>query len=101
MSLEHSPSRSDGVATADTGGSTGATGNPEFFWFALIDEKEAAEYLDLTDRTLQKYRQTGGGPKFCRLSARSIKYRRHDLRIWSEAKLRASTSDPGPDAAAA
>jgi hypothetical protein len=65
------------------------------YWFALIDEKEAAEFLDLTDRTLQKYRQSGGGPKFCRLSARCIKYRRHDLRLWAEAALRSSTSDTG------
>ena len=65
------------------------------YWFSLIGEKEAASFLDLTDRTLQKYRQAGGAPKFCRLSARSIKYRRYDLRLWSEAKLRTSTSDPG------
>ena len=69
------------------------------YWFALIGEQNAAEFLDLTDRTLQKYRQTGDGPKFCRLSARSIKYRRYDLRLWSEARLRSSTSDPGPAAA--
>ena len=69
------------------------------YWFSLISEKEAASFLDLTDRTLQKYRQTGGGAKFCRLSARSIKYRRYDLRLWSEARLRASTSDPGAEAA--
>ncbi len=71
------------------------------YWFSLISEQEAAEFVDLTDRTLQKYRQSGGGPKFCRLSARSIKYRRHDLRLWSEAALRSSTSDPGPVAASA
>ena len=71
------------------------------YWFSLIDEQDAASFLDLTDRTLQKYRQAGGGPKFCRLSARSIKYRRYDLRLWSEARLRASTSDIGPEASAA
>ena len=71
------------------------------YWFALIGEQDAADFLNLTDRTLQKYRQTGGGPKFCRLSARSIKYRRHDLRLWSEVKLRASTSDIDPEASAA
>ena len=71
------------------------------YWFSLIGEKKAAIFLDLTDRTLQKYRQVGAGPIFCRLSARSIKYRRHDLRLWSEAKLRTSTSDIGPKASAA
>lgn len=71
------------------------------YWFSLIGEQEAASFLDLTDRTLQKYRQAGGGPRFCRLSARSIKYRRYDLRLWSEARLRASTSDIGPEVSAA
>ncbi len=70
------------------------------YWFSLIGEQEAASFLDLTDRTLQKYRQAGGGPKFCRLSARSIKYRRYDLRLWSETRLRASTSDPDPEVSA-
>ena len=32
------------------------------YWFALIDEREAAVFLDLTDRTLQTKRQKGGGP---------------------------------------
>ncbi len=76
------------------------SGDPDY-WFSLVGEQEAASFLDLTDRTLQKYRQVGGGPKFCRLSARSIKYRRYDLRFWSETRLRASTSDIGPKASAA
>ena len=41
-------------------------GNADY-WFSLIGEQEAASFLDLTDRTLQKYRRAGGGPKFCRL----------------------------------
>ena len=63
------------------------------YWFALIGEKPAAEYLGLVDRTMQKYRQKGGGPPFVRISSRSIKYRRIDLRRWSEDRLRSSTSD--------
>ncbi len=88
------------VANAGEAAAMPGYGDAEY-WFALIDEQEAAEFVDLTDRTLQKYRQSGGGPKFCRLSARCIKYRRHDLRLWSEGKLRASTSDLGPEANAA
>lgn len=45
------------------------------YWFQLIDEKPAADFLDLTDRTLQKFRQQGGGPPFVRISSRCIKYR--------------------------
>ena len=69
------------------------------FWFELVDERVAGVFVDLKPRTLQAYRQRGGGPRFCRVSSRCIKYRRIDLRTWSEARLRTSTSDPGQAAA--
>ena len=85
------------------GGTAGAghNGGPALdaaFWYGLIDEKAMADFLDVTDRSLQKWRQTGNGPKFVRLSARCVKYRRIDGREYSEARLRSSTSDPGPGA---
>ena len=70
------------------------------YWFALIDETEAAEFLGLVDRTLQKMRQRGGGPRFVRLSSRCVRYRRDDLRQWADARVRTSTSDTGSEAAA-
>ena len=73
--------------------------NPEF-WFGLINEKAMAEFMDLTDRTLQKWRRTGEGPRFVRISSRCVKYRRIDGREYSESRLRVSTADPGPKAAA-
>ncbi len=33
------------------------------FWNCLINEKVAAKYLGLTDRTMQVFRQRGGGPR--------------------------------------
>lgn len=63
------------------------------YWFQLINEKPAADFLDLTDRTLQKYRQQGGGPPFVRISSRCVRYRRVDLRRWAEDRLRSSTSE--------
>ena len=69
------------------------------YWYGLIDENEAAEFLDVHTRTMQALRQRGGGPRFVRLSARCVKYRRIDLRAHSEARLRLSTSDPGVEAA--
>ncbi len=69
------------------------------FWFPLIDEKEAAEFLDLTPRSMQAMRQRGGGPKFIRLSSRCIRYTRTLLKSWADARLRSSTSDPGEAAA--
>ena len=71
----------------------------EGYWHELITEEPAAEFLNLTRRKMQKDRQDGVGPKFIRLSARCIRYRRADLRAWAEARLRKSTSDPGSAAA--
>lgn len=67
------------------------------YWLSLIDEKEAADFLHVTTRTVQNLRQRGGGPRFMRLSARCIRYTRAHLRSWAEEHVRASTSDPGPD----
>ena len=65
------------------------------YWHALINEKEAGAFLDLTDRAMQAYRQRGDGCQFIRLSSRCIRYRRTDLKAWAEARMRSSTSDPG------
>ena len=73
--------------------------NDPGYWHSLIDEKEAGEFLGLSDRAMQKYRQTGGGSPFIRISSRCIRYRRADLRAWADARMRSSTSDP--DVAAA
>ena len=65
-------------------------------WHSLIDEKVAAEFLDLKPRTLQDWRQRHStGPPYVRISSRCVKYRRIDLYRWAEARLRKSTSDPG------
>lgn len=95
MSLEHSPARAGNGVTSG--------GNPDDpdYWFKLIDEVVAAEFLDVTPRKMQADRQKGGGARYVRLSSRCIKYRRHDLREYSEARLRSSTSDTGPEAPAA
>lgn len=81
-----------------TGPLTTATGDADY-WYALIDEHAAAEFQNVTARKMQADRQKGGGPHFVRLSVRCIKYRRIDLRAYAEARLRASTSDPGAAAA--
>jgi predicted DNA-binding transcriptional regulator AlpA len=58
----------------------------------LIGENEAAAFLGYSVRALQNWRVRGGGPRFVKVSARSIRYRRRDLIAWSEAHLRAHTS---------
>ena len=61
----------------------------------LLTETEAANILGFSIRTLQKWRSQGGGPRFVRVSARAIRYRRTDLDQWIESRLRLSTSDHG------
>ena len=65
------------------------------YWHELIPETEAADFLDLTPRSMQAMRQRGGGPKFIRLSSRCIRYTRTLLKAWADARMRSSTSDPG------
>ncbi len=69
------------------------------FWHELIPETEAADFLDVTPRALQSWRQRGCGPPFFRISARCVKYTRFRCKAWYDARLRSSTSDPGEGAA--
>ena len=73
--------------------------NAPAFWHELIPETEAADFLDLTPRSMQGMRQRGGGPPFFRLSARCVKYTRHRLKRWYDARIRTSTSDSSQAAA--
>jgi len=59
----------------------------------LVREQEAANFLGYSVRALQNWRIRGGGPKFVRVSARSIRYRRRDLIAWTEERLRSNTSE--------
>ncbi|MCJ9430757.1 helix-turn-helix transcriptional regulator [Kordiimonas marina] len=63
----------------------------------LINEKEAAAYVGHTVRCLQNWRLRGGGPRFVKVSARSVRYRRRDLEDWIESKLVSSTSEATND----
>lgn len=61
----------------------------------LLTETDAAELLQLTPRALQAWRYQGRGPRFVKISARAVRYRREDLEQWIRHRLRSSTSDPG------
>lgn len=62
------------------------------YYECLINEIEAAKFLGYSVRALQNWRVRGGGPKFVKVSARSIRYRRIDLKAWIEARLQSNTS---------
>lgn len=45
----------------------------------LLTQKQAAEFLSISHRTLENYRLTGEGPKWVRLGRRLIRYRMEDI----------------------
>jgi len=99
MSLEHHPARNNPSATViDDGLARGPPDDPNF-WESLINEKRAGDFLGLSDRAMQKMRQTGGGPRYVHISSRCLRYRRIDLKAWADSRMRSSTSDPGRVAA--
>ena len=58
-----------------------------------LTNDEAAEYLRLSPRTLEKQRVIGGGPKF-RKFGRRVMYAVADLDAWAADRSFDSTSDP-------
>ena len=59
-----------------------------------LSTREAAEYLGLSPRTLDRYRVSGDGPVFHRFGGR-VRYTRSDLDAWAVARRRVSTADDG------
>jgi len=55
---------------------------------------EAARFLSLSDRTLEKHRTYGTGPAYRKLGGRVV-YALEDLQAWAERGAKTSTSDPG------
>ena len=74
MSFEHSPGRAHN--------------------YAFAGQKQVAEYLGLSARTLERLRLTGGGPPF-RKFGRRVLYQWSEVLEWADGKRRTSTSDTG------
>ena len=55
---------------------------------------EAARFLGLSGRTLEKHRYFGSGPAYRRIGGRVV-YSVDDLRAWAALGTKYSTSDPG------
>ena len=58
-----------------------------------LTNNEAAEFLRLSPRTLEKQRVIGGGPRF-RKFGRRVMYAVADLKAWADARSFEMTSDP-------
>lgn len=59
----------------------------------FLRTKEAAEFLSLSARTLEKHRTYGTGPSYRKLGGRVV-YAIDDLEAWAERGAVTSTSDP-------
>ena len=55
---------------------------------------EAARFLSLSGRTLEKHRIYGTGPKYRKIGGRVV-YALDDLQAWANLGAKNSTSDPG------
>jgi predicted DNA-binding transcriptional regulator AlpA len=55
----------------------GPTNNQE-----LLSEREVSNWLGISEPTLFRHRRNGTGPRFIRLSARRIAYRRSAIEEW-------------------
>lgn len=60
----------------------------------LLRTPEAARFLGLSPRTMEKHRVYGTGPRYRKIGGRVV-YAVEDLQSWSDRGLRNSTSDPG------
>jgi hypothetical protein len=71
MSLEHAPDR-DGFAP----------------------QKAVADFIGLSERTMERLRLDGRGPAFYKFGRR-VMYRWRDVLAWADGQRRTSTSDKG------
>ncbi|AML50929.1 helix-turn-helix transcriptional regulator [Falsihalocynthiibacter arcticus] len=58
----------------------------------LMDEKEAASLICYSVRALQNWRHRGGGPKYVRVSSRSIRYAYSEVMEWIDTRRVANSS---------
>ena len=61
----------------------------------FVRTHDAAAFLGLSGRTLEKHRCTGTGPLFRKLGGRVV-YAIEDLEAWAAERARKSTSEPFP-----
>lgn len=57
----------------------------------LLTQREAADVLRLSERTLERLRVQGGGPPYVKAN-RAVRYRESDLEAWVAARVVSSTS---------
>jgi predicted DNA-binding transcriptional regulator AlpA len=58
----------------------------------LLTQRQCAEALALSERTLERLRQSGLGPRFLRIR-HSVRYRQSDVEAWLVSRIVGSTSE--------
>ena len=58
----------------------------------LLTQQLLSELIDVSERTLERWRVEGTGPVFCR-AGRKVLYRLEDVEDWLAASRRKSTSE--------
>jgi excisionase family DNA binding protein len=58
----------------------------------ILTTREAAKYVRLGKPTLERFRLTGQGPRFCKLGG-AVRYRRDELEAWLKTRTIRSTSE--------
>jgi len=58
----------------------------------FLDQAQTADFLKLSERTLERMRWKGDGPKFVKLGRRTV-YRQSDLIEWANARVFSSTTE--------
>ena len=59
----------------------------------LLTQRQVADMLRVTPRTVERWRETGAGPTFFRVGG-LCRYRPEDLAAWLDARRCTSTSTP-------
>lgn len=56
--------------------------------------KQAADYLGLSPKTLEKWRTDGtDGPPYAKMGAKAVRYDMDELDLWVKSRSRRSTSE--------
>ena len=58
----------------------------------VLKTPEAAAHVGLSKPTLERFRITGEGPRYCKLGG-AVRYRIADLDAWLESRVVCSTSE--------
>jgi predicted DNA-binding transcriptional regulator AlpA len=58
----------------------------------LLSQADLSRLLGLSQRTLERMRLQGNGPRYCKLGG-SVRYREEDLAAWINSRVVNSTSE--------